>query len=65
MPARRPTRKRPTPRPRKATQPPRIGVAVMLTKAEIQKLRALAASDLRSVPNYVVLLNGDLGPVAE
>jgi len=56
MPGRLPTRKRPKPRPRKAKEPPRIGVALHLTRAEIQNLKALAASDLRSVPNYVVWL---------
>jgi hypothetical protein len=56
MPGRLPTRKRPKPRPRKAKAPPRIGVAVLLTRPEVQKLKALAASDLRSVPNYALWL---------
>ena len=63
---RRPTRERPKSRPRNATAPPRIGVAVMLTKTEIQKLKALAASDLRSVPNYAVwLVASDLEAAAQ
>jgi len=33
-----------------------IGLGLMLTRAEIQKLKALAASDLRSVNSYVCCL---------
>jgi len=33
-----------------------IGLGLMLTRAKIAKLKALAAADLRSVPNYVVWL---------
>jgi len=55
MPARRPTRKRPKPRPCKGKPSAQVvGLGLMLTRAEIQKLKAQAASDLRSVPNYVV-----------
>ena len=57
MPGRLPTRKRPRPRPRKGKpRTPVIGVGLFLTRAEIQKLKAIAASDLRSVPNYVMWL---------
>lgn len=42
--------------PRAAPQDARIGVGPFLTRAEIQKLKALAVSDLRSVPNYVIWL---------
>ena len=54
MSGRLPTRKRPKPRTR--TGKPRtavIGVGLFLTRAEIQKLKGLAASDLRSVASYV------------
>lgn len=40
--------------PRAAPQSAKIGVGPFLTGAEIQKLKALAASDLRSVPSYVI-----------
>jgi len=57
MPARRPARRRSTSRPCKAKVPGRpLGVGPFLTRAEIQKLKARAASHLRSVPNYVTWL---------
>jgi len=57
MPARRPTCKRPKPRQRKGkARIPAIGLGLMLTRAEIAKLKAVAASDLRSIPNYLICL---------
>jgi len=46
-------KKRPKPRPRKGERGSVIGLALLLTRAEIVKLKALAASDLRSVSSYV------------
>ena len=57
MPGRLGSRKRPKPRPREGKpHTPAIGLGLFLTRAEIQKLKALAASDLRSVPNYAMWL---------
>jgi len=54
MAARVPTRKRPKSRLRKGRpRNPAIGLGLMLTRAEIAKLKALAASDLRSGNSYV------------
>jgi len=53
MPARRRIRTRPKARPHKVKAGNAwVGVAVMLTRAEIQKLKDRAASDFRAVAAY-------------
>jgi len=54
MPCRHPTRRRSKPRPRKGkVRTPVIGLALIVTRAEIQELEALAAADLRRVHSTV------------
>ena len=57
MPARRRSRKSPKSRPHKVKAGNAwVGVAVMLTRAEIQKLKDRAASDFRAVAAYATWL---------
>jgi hypothetical protein len=57
MPARRRIRKGPTSRPRKVqVGSASVGIAVHLTRAEVQKLKERTASDLQPVPSYATWL---------